>query len=183
MEQAKHLGLDLFLIPLPKQTSNEEYCAVLHAAIEELREQLGLVAQEAEEDGKGGTFGSREKELRAFRLVFGDVHLQDVKEFREKSFPFPSFVCHFPLFGLPTCEILRRLDEAKAQQIFRDIVICKWNGTVSSKVEDEGSLLGYTSDASKASELEGKSYDPSSLPEGCDQLGEKGEFHTFVQFS
>jgi ATP-binding cassette subfamily B (MDR/TAP) protein 1 len=83
MNQAKILGLDLCLVPIEIGASNLSYKDIVSNALDVLKKEL-------------------ESDLRVsaitFRLVFGDLHLQDIKDWRVSTFP--DNECIFPAFGM-----------------------------------------------------------------------------------
>lgn len=48
------------------------------------------------------------KPLRVKGLAFGDLHLQELRSWREDTFS-GSYSCEFPLFGVPYEDLLSRL--------------------------------------------------------------------------
>ena len=134
--QAGSLGLPLREIILPPDPSNREY----EAGMEELL---------AEYKGRG-----------VLRVVFGDVFLEDVRDYREKNLAGIGMEGIFPLWGRDT----ESLAHAFIDLGFRAVVTC-----VDSQALN-GGFVGREFDERFLSEL----------PEGVDPSGENGEFHTFV---
>jgi uncharacterized protein (TIGR00290 family) len=93
-------------------------------------------------------------------VVFGDLFLEEIKEYREQLLGTIGMTGVFPIWKRDTSEIVRSFIELG----FKAIVTC-----VDSKVLD----ISFA----------GKMVDDqflSSLPPGVDPCGENGEFHTFV---
>lgn len=127
--QAAALGRRLIEVPLPQPCPNDRYIAAIEAALGEARD-----------------------------LVFGDLHLADIRAWREASFP--SRRCRFPLWQVPYDRLLGRLWDL-GQSI-----------TVSGVRADLRSCIAL-----------GARYDASfvaALPPEIDAMGERGEFHTRV---
>ena len=100
----------------------------------------------------------RNKGIR--RIAFGDIFLEDLKDYRERQLAASGLTCLFPLWKKPTRSLARTfIDEG-----FRAVTVC-----VYSKALDE-SFAGRLFDAAFLNDL------PSSV----DPCGENGEFHTFV---
>jgi uncharacterized protein (TIGR00290 family) len=107
-----------------------------------------------------------EEALRLFydqgvrRVAFGDIFLEDLREYREKNLARLGMTAIFPIWKRDTRELIRYLHE----QRFRAIAAC-----VDSKVLD-ASFAGRELDESFFRDL----------PPDADPCGENGEFHTFV---
>jgi len=100
------------------------------------------------------------KEEGVDRYAFGDLFLQDVRDYRERQLGRSDLKAVFPLWGLDT----KQLAENFVRQGFQAIVV-----TVDPKQLDPSFI--------------GRDYDLqflADLPQGVDPCGERGEFHTFV---
>jgi len=135
-EQCAALGLPLVEVEIPSGCTNEVYEARTAEAFEALKRQ-GVE-----------------------RLVFGDLFLEDVRQYRENLAARLDLACEFPLWGRDTAELARAFIEAG----FRAIVVCVDPGQL------DPSFCGRAYDASFLADL----------PATCDPCGERGEFHTFV---
>jgi len=133
--QALDLGLILYTIPLSYPASNKEYLNTLANHLDQF------------------PFGVR-------RLVFGDLHLQDIREWREEQFGAMGYDLHFPIWQKPYGELLGRLEH--------DNVSIR-----ISAVMDE-----FSDQIQPGSEFNRRF--TNSLPEEVDKMGENGEFHTEV---
>ncbi|MDR8390845.1 hypothetical protein NC796_06840 [Aliifodinibius sp. S!AR15-10] len=135
--QAKHLGLSLIEVPLPRACPNETY---LEKVKEALTEQQQLVE----------------------RLVFGDWHLQDIREWREQVFGEMGYRCLFPIWEKSLHDLLPVLLLKPVQ-----IKISAVKGEFQKYIKV------------------GEAYDQAfvrTLPKEIDPMGENGEFHTEVMF-
>jgi uncharacterized protein (TIGR00290 family) len=134
--QADALGLPLYAIDLPSPCSNTVYEERMAAAVAEARDSdVGY-------------------------LVFGDLFLEDVRTYRERSLEGSGIVPLFPLWRRPTHEVANELLALGV----RAVVTC-------------------VDPAQAPSSLAGRWYDRAllaELPSGVDPCGENGEFHTFV---
>jgi uncharacterized protein (TIGR00290 family) len=93
-------------------------------------------------------------------VAFGDLYLQDVRAYRERTLAPTALRPLFPIWGEDT----RRLPHEMLAAGFQIIVCCVDPKAVSP-------------------EFAGRTYDESllaELPPGVDPCGENGEFHTFV---
>lgn len=99
-------------------------------------------------------------DLSISAVIFGDLFLRDVREYRERLLSRIGLECIFPLWGKDTKDLSMRFIE----QEFRSI-LC----TVNPKLLDPR-LCGREFDEKLLSEF----------PRGVDPCGENGEFHTFV---
>jgi uncharacterized protein (TIGR00290 family) len=93
-------------------------------------------------------------------VVFGDLFLQDIREYREKNLVRAGLSGIFPLWKRDTRELAAEFTGLG----FRAVVVCV-----------DGSALDRS--------FAGREYDAAfvaDLPAGVDPCGENGEFHTFV---
>lgn len=135
-EQVRAVGLPLHLISLPWPCSNAQY--------EGIMEETWLAAVDS-----GAT-----------AIAFGDLFLNDIREYRVKQLRGTGLEPIFPLWNLPT--------SALAEQMIDSGVRAKLT-CVDPKQLDGG--------------FAGRDYDPSllaDLPPGVDPCGENGEFHSFA---
>jgi uncharacterized protein (TIGR00290 family) len=134
--QAERLGLPLHVVEIPSPCSNEIYEARMGAAIAHARAE-GVEA-----------------------VVFGDLFLADIREYRERMLAPTGIAPVFPLWGRDT----RALADEMLAAGLRSRITCL--------------------DPSKLPRaLAGTVWDPAALPPGVDPCGEHGEFHTFVSDS
>jgi uncharacterized protein (TIGR00290 family) len=132
--QAAAAGLPLEEIFLPDPCPNEVYEEVMGAFITRIRE-------------KGVT-----------HVAFGDLFLEDIRQYREDKLSGTGFEPIFPLWGQNT------------QTLAREMIAGGLEARVVSVDTDQldGSFIG-------------RAYDEAflrDLPDRCDPCGENGEFHT-----
>lgn len=94
------------------------------------------------------------------RYAFGDLFLQDVREYREKSLARVGKACVFPLWGRDTALLAADFVEAG----FKAFVVC------ADRSKLDGDFCGREFNAQFLDDL----------PSGVDPCGERGEFHTFA---
>jgi uncharacterized protein (TIGR00290 family) len=136
LRQAAAIGLSLQEVRIPPQCVNQVY---------EARMREALLSQKAA--------GVR-------RVAFGDIFLQDLREYRERNLARVEMMAMFPIWKRDTRELARDF----CRLGFRAIAVC-----IDSK------KLGR--------EFAGRELDQSffrDLPSDVDPCGENGEFHTFV---
>ena len=134
--QAKAIGIDLIEILLPEMPSMEGYEAELNQRLDRLVD-----------DG-------------VTHSIFGDIFLEDLREYREKQLERKGLTGIFPLWKIPTAELIGEFLDLG----FKAITVC-----VDGKKLDR-SFCGRLIDRSFINDL----------PENVDVCGENGEFHTFV---
>lgn len=134
-EQAKRLGVPLLAVPLTATTPYEDAVTL---ALEMVNARYPVR-----------------------RLVFGDLHLEGIRAWREQTFgPWAEAhraTLHFPLWHADYDELAARLDASGATV------------TLSAVPGGHGAV--------------GQPYDArfrASLPDDVDRFGENGEFHTYV---
>jgi uncharacterized protein (TIGR00290 family) len=134
--QADSLNLPLAKVYIPKECSNEDYDRLMENA---LKRYLSS--------------GYRS-------MIFGDIFLEGIREYREKNLAKVDMKALFPLWGKSTEE----LSKTFIQNNFRAIITC-----VDNTALDES--------------FTGRIYDERFLedvPDNVDPCGENGEFHSFV---
>jgi len=135
-EQARTIGIPLWTAPLPWPCPNGRYEQV-----------MGEMCRQAVDAG-------------IEVVVFGDLFLREIREYRERMLAGTSLEPVFPLWDLPTASLAREMIAGG----LRARLAC-----IDRKVLD-ASFAGREFDAGLLSDL----------PPGVDPCGENGEFHTFV---
>ncbi len=135
-KQTNSIGIPLITISLPKDTTNEEY--------EKIMKQEMLYF----------------KSHRIYHVVFGDIFLEDIRNYRESNLSKIGMKAIFPLWKKDTKELAHLFINLG----FKAIIT-----SVDSKFL-EGSFVGKIFDREFI----------NSLPPDIDPAGENGEFHTFV---
>ncbi len=134
--QAESLGLPLVEVVVPPESSNAVYEREMGKAFSKIRDK-GIC-----------------------RIAFGDIFLEDLRDYRELQLAASRLTCLFPIWKKPTQSLARTfIDEG-----FRAVTVC-----VDSKVLDR-SFVGRRFDTEFLDDL----------PDKVDPCGENGEFHTFV---
>ncbi len=136
--QARALGIPVREVWIEPACTNEAYEAAFTAAVTEMR---------------GAAPGLR-------RVVFGDLFLRDVREYRERMLAPLGIEAVFPIWGRDTAEVAR--------------------GFVARGF---AATLSCVDTHALPAEFAGRAYDADllrDLPPGVDPCGERGEFHTFV---
>ena len=135
-KQARAAGLPLRLISLPWPCSNAQY--------EGIMQETWLAAVDS----------------RATVIAFGDLFLNDIREYRVKQLKETGLEPIFPLWNLPT--------SALAEEMIDSGVRAKL--TCVDPKQLDGGFAGRDYDLSLLAEL----------PPGVDPCGENGEFHSFA---
>ena len=134
--QAERTGIPLWAVDLPSPCSNGEY-----------EDRMRTVCQRATAEGISA-------------VAFGDLFLQDIRDYRVRQLQGSGLEPLFPVWQIPTPQLGREMIAAG----------------VKAKIT--------CVDPSKlAKSFAGHDYDLSllqALPAGIDPCGENGEFHTFV---
>src|SRR5689334_21721317 len=134
--QADRLGLPVHRVDLPAPCPNDVYEAAMHDAVRQAR------AEGAE------------------RVVFGDLFLANVRDYREQHLAGTGLTPVFPLWGEPTDRLAREMFDAGVRAVL----------TCVDPTVLPASFAGRPFDADLLADL----------PQGVDPCGERGEFHTFV---
>lgn len=139
--QAERLGLPLYEIPIPYPCPNEAYEAAMRRFLDDVRRLP--------------------PDLAADTFAFGDLFLEDIREYREANLVGTGFDAVFPVWGQPTHELAQTMLRSGLRAIVT---------AVSPTSKLDRSFAGRWFDQSFLDDL----------PEGTDPLGENGEFHTCV---
>jgi uncharacterized protein (TIGR00290 family) len=134
--QAAAARLPLHELPIPWPCSNEQYEAVMAGALERAR-AAGVSV-----------------------MAFGDLFLDDVRQYREQQLNGIGIRPVFPLWGLPTRELSRTMLDAGLRARLTCIDPRHLPVTFAGR-DFDASLL-------------------ADLPESVDPCGERGEFHSFA---
>jgi len=134
--QASSLRIPLEKIHISRDSSNDEYERMMREKLEHYRLQ-GVSS-----------------------VVFGDLYLEDVREYRERNLGQVGMEGIFPLWGRDTKEIAQQFVGFGFEAILTCVDSSLLDGKFAGRVYN-GSLL-------------------NELPAGVDPCGENGEFHTFV---
>jgi uncharacterized protein (TIGR00290 family) len=134
--QADALGLPLHRIGIPQPCSNAQYEAAMAAAIER------AVADEVTV------------------MAFGDLFLEDIRNYRIEKLATTGIEPVFPIWGIPTDHLARQMIESG----LRARLTCVDPKQLAAR------FVGREFDASLLDEL----------PATVDPCGERGEFHTFA---
>lgn len=135
-KQAENIGIPLWVLRLPDTPTMESYNRKMAEALGELKNEGISVS------------------------IFGDIFLEDLRQYREDRLSELGYEGIFPLWKLETVQLANEFIEMG----FKAVVVC-----VDERYLDKSFV--------------GREYDDSflnDLPEGVDHCGENGEFHTFV---
>ena len=136
--QAEQLGIPLLILALEPRSSNEAYEAAFRRALSELAALQPAVT----------------------RIAFGDLHLREVRDYRDRLLRTTAFTGLYPLWDLPTRDLADHFIDAG----FQATLVCTDNTQIDSA-------------------FAGRAFDRAllaDLPATADPCGENGEFHTFV---
>lgn len=134
--QANSIGLPLEIIEIPYPCSNAHYEEIM------------------------GEFVERAKEIGIECFAFGDLFLEDIRQYREEKLNGSGIQAIFPLWSMPT------------EQLARTMVVSGLEAVITC-IDPKQIAKNYV----------GRDYDLSfleSLPKDIDPCGENGEFHSFV---
>jgi uncharacterized protein (TIGR00290 family) len=134
--QADALGLPLHVIDLPSPCTNSQYEAAMEKFVDE----------------------SKRRGIEC--MAFGDLFLEDIKEYREKKLAGTGITPLFPLWLSPTDRLAREMISSG----LRAVVTC---------VDPQLLPLSFAGREFNKQFL-------AELPSKVDPCGERGEFHTFA---
>jgi len=134
--QALSLGLPLFKVPIPFPCPNETYEEAMRQALE-----------------KAGETG-------VTRIVFGDLYLEDIRQYRETKLKGTGFEGVWPLWLQETRGLSRRMVEGGLKASIACLDPKRLPRAFAGRIYDAQLL--------------------DDLPDGVDPCAENGEFHTFA---
>jgi uncharacterized protein (TIGR00290 family) len=134
--QADAVDLPLTAVPLPWPCSNAQYEAAMNGALAQAR-QAGIEA-----------------------VAFGDLFLEDVRRYREERMADTGLRPLFPLWGLPTDALARRMIAGGLRARLTCVDPRQLGREFAGREFDEALL--------------------AALPPSVDPCGERGEFHSFT---
>lgn len=135
-QQAKSLGLPLQKVLLPEMADMETYSSIMSKVTTEMKE----------------------KGIKVF--LFGDLFLEDIREYREKQLQDTGIKADFPIWHYPTPQAAVDFIKLGFKAVLTSVDASKLDRSFAGR-EFDVSLL-------------------SDLPKDVDPCGENGEFHTFV---
>lgn len=135
--QAQSAGLALHKVELPAEASNVVYEEKVAECLEALKEKEGLEG-----------------------VAFGDVHLEELREYRERFLKELGLKAIFPLWGWENQLVTQAFSGLGHQAVVHCI----------DKMKIPPAFLGRAYNQSFVEDL----------PRGVDTIGENGEFHSFV---
>jgi uncharacterized protein (TIGR00290 family) len=136
LAQADAVGVPLHIISLPSPCSNEIY-----------DERMAMFVREAQADGVEA-------------IAFGDLHLEDIRAYRESRLDGSGLKPLFPLWQLDTHDLAHRMIASGLRAKITCLDPSKLPRTFAGRAFDEDFLR--------------------DLPAEIDPCGELGEFHTFA---
>ncbi len=134
--QADRLGLPLHVVEIPAPCPNEVYETTMAMAME-------IAAREGVE-----------------AVAFGDLFLDDVRAYRERSLAAIGVRPLFPLWGRPTGQLAHEMIASRIRAVLTCVDSTKLPASFAGRAFDDQLL--------------------AELPADVDPCGERGEFHTFV---
>jgi len=134
IKQAKSIGIPLYQIKLPDLPDMDTYNSIMHQHLSGLKNE-GITD-----------------------MIYGDIFLEDLRQYREKSLQQVGLKAIFPLWGRNT----RQLVDEFIKLDYKTVIVCTQ--------ENLHRLCGKVIDADLI----------EKLPIEIDPCGENGEFHTFA---
>jgi len=134
--QASRTGIPQWSVDLPWPCSNSQY-----------EERMRGVCQRALAEG-------------ITAIAFGDLFLQDIRDYRERQLQGTGLEPLFPVWEIPTTKLARDMIAAGVKAKITCVDPAQVDRTFAGRDFDQALL--------------------DSLPPGVDPCGENGEFHTFV---
>jgi len=136
-QQAESLGIPLREVWIPQECTNEEYQEIMGKAVADMKED------------------------EVTHIAFGDIHLKDVRNYREKMLSGTGITPLFPLWEKPVEELSHEFINLDFKTIITCIDMDKLDKSFSGRIYDWEFIRDY----------------PKEIHDLC---GENGEFHSFV---
>jgi uncharacterized protein (TIGR00290 family) len=136
-QQSEALGIPLREVWIPQGCTNEVYQERMEKAVSDMRD-----------DG-------------VTNIVFGDIHLKDVRDYRETMMTGTGITPVFPLWNRPVGEVSREFINLDFKTVITCVDLDQLDRSFAGRVYDESFIRDY----------------PVETQDIC---GENGEFHSFV---
>ncbi|MEQ8824011.1 MAG: ATP-binding protein [Filomicrobium sp.] len=134
--QAREVGLPLYTVDIPSPCPNEIY------------------------EKRMSEFHSKAKDLGAEAIAYGDLFLEDIRNYRIGILEGSGLQALFPLWGIPTSELATQMIAGGPRARIACVDTRHLDGSFVGRDFDEALL--------------------ANLPAEADACGENGEFHTFA---
>ncbi|HET9468255.1 MAG TPA: hypothetical protein VFO48_07585 [Vicinamibacterales bacterium] len=134
--QAAAADVPLRTVPLPWPCTNEQY-----------EERMRLAVAQAVAEG-------------FTHVAFGDLFLEDVRQYREQKLAGTGLSPLFPIWGIPTDELATRMVDSGLRSVLTCVNPTHLDRSFAGRQFDRALL--------------------DDLPAGVDKCGERGEFHSFA---
>lgn len=134
--QVEAIGLPLSILSIPGEVTMPEYDQLMSEKMESFRKQ-GIT-----------------------HSIFGDIFLEDLKEYREKRLAEVELIGHFPLWKRNTADLVREFIDLGFKTMLVSVDGSKLDKSFAGQIIDHDLL--------------------KELPKTVDPCGENGEFHSFV---
>lgn len=135
-QQADSLGVLLYKIDLPEMADMETYSSIMGKATASFKEQGVSV------------------------FIFGDLFLEEIREYRKKQLDGTGIMAEFPIWGYPTLQAAEDFIHLGFKAVLTSVDASKLDESFAGRIFNENFL--------------------ADLPGTVDPCGENGEFHTFV---
>lgn len=135
-QQSDSVGVPLWKVPIPDPCTDEQYQAAMRKLL------------------------SKAKEQGVSHFVFGDLFLEDIRQYREKQLAGTGISPLFPLWKTPTDQLAREMVQAGLRAFITCIDPKQIDPSFAGRIFDESFL--------------------KDLPASVDPCGERGEFHSFA---
>jgi uncharacterized protein (TIGR00290 family) len=139
VQQAKLIGIPLHRVYVPNFPDNKTYNQILEKVLESYKKR-GIK-----------------------KVAFGDIHLEDIRKYREHQLSKIGLESYFPLWNIDEKELIDTLFNKQFRVVITSVMTEKLSHAYLAK-EINPELL-------------------KQLPKEVDPLGENGEFHTIVTYA
>jgi uncharacterized protein (TIGR00290 family) len=135
-QQSDSVGIPLWKVPIPYPCSNEQYESAMRKLLEK----------------------AKEKGISHF--AFGDLFLEDIRQYREKQLADTGISPLFPLWKIPTDQLAHEMVQSGLRAFITCVDPKQIDRSFAGRIFDESFL--------------------NDLPPSVDPCGERGEFHSFA---
>jgi uncharacterized protein (TIGR00290 family) len=135
-QQAASVDVPLWKVPIPDPCSNEQYEAAMRQLLEKAKAE------------------------NISYFVFGDLFLEDIRQYRERQLADTGITPLFPLWNIPTDQLARKMVQAGLRAYITCVDPKQIDRSFAGRIFDKGFL--------------------NDLPASVDPCGERGEFHSFA---
>jgi diphthamide synthase (EF-2-diphthine--ammonia ligase) len=183
VRQAQHLNLALVGIPL-RRGSGEAYVDRIRQGLAVIQSKMDDLTDDIDDDDdsdKNDILSSGPRKRIISSLVFGDLHLSHIREWRESALSVFGVALEYPVWNVPYSYLMQDLEDSKVPCIISASTVQSIAvGTLFTR-QFYNQVLRLDAEKHESSESLLLTDETSTTTNKIDGFGEQGEFHSLAQ--